>query len=318
MKTEVEQFKMTQIRQRDIRLKEVYEKLPVIEEIDKEISSMGSSMVQLILENPERAKEFTEMTKEKLVYLKGERVKSLVTGGFSADYTDIRYNCNLCEDTGFVDGKECECFKIRLRHEAYKASNLAELIKTQSFERFNLFLFSEEKINGISERDSAKENLDFCRRYAERFDSQEKGILMYGGAGLGKTFLSTCIAKKVIDNGKNVIYQSAVTMFGKYTDYMFNRVSAPEAKEEFDKIKKCELLIIDDLGAEATNAQMTAFLFELLNDRILTGKKTIISTNYNLSEIAKTYSERIHSRLMQHFNILNFKGKDLRTKFYEE
>lgn len=318
VKAEMEQFKMTQIRQRDIRLAEVYKKIPMIEEVDKEISAMGNQMVQLILEQPERAKEFAAMAKEKLTELKNERVRLLASAGFSKDYTDIHYNCTLCEDTGVYRNSECECFKMRLREEAYKESNLSELIKTQTFERFNLFLFSDEKKSGISQRDEARENLDFCKRFADRFDEAQKGILMYGGAGLGKTFLSTCIAKRLIDLGKNVIYHSAVSMFGYYMDYIFNRISSDEARAEFDKMKKCDLLIIDDLGAEATNAQMTSFLFEILNERILAGKKTVISTNYNLQEIAKTYSERIHSRIMQHFMILEFKGSDLREKFYTE
>ncbi len=315
VKQDFEQFKMVQIRRRNMCLEEVYKKIPKIEEMDKEISIMGSQMVSLILENPGRAKEFTEMVKEKLLYLKEERKKLLVSGGFPEDYTDIHYNCPFCEDTGYNDGKECECFKIRLREEAYKESNLCELLKTQSFDKFNLYLFSDEKVKGVSPRDIAKQNLDFCKKYAKNFKNEEKGLFMYGGAGLGKTFLSVCIAKEVIDDGGYVIYNSAVTMFGNYMDYIFNRISSPEARKEIESLKECDLLIIDDLGAEATNNQMTAFLFELLNDRILAGRKTIINTNYNLSEIAKTYSERIHSRLMQYFDIMNFKGEDLREKF---
>lgn len=315
VKKEFEQKKMEQIRLRNERIDIVYKKAPKLLEIDKEISRVGSEMVQLILSKPERADDFVKMVKETLIQMKQERINVLVANGFPKDYTDIKYRCKKCEDTGFVDGAECECYKERLREEAYRESNLSALIKTQTFEKFNVFLFSDKPGNkNISPRELAKENLEFCKNYARDFDSHNRSLLLYGGAGLGKTFLSTCIAKKLIDDGKNVMYQSAVTMFGYYMDYIFNRIEAQEARNEFAKLKKCDLLIIDDLGAESTNAQMSAFLFELLNDRILSDKKTLISTNYNLQEIAKTYSERIHSRIMQHFDIVRFEGTDIRGR----
>lgn len=321
VKSDYEQLKMVEIRKRNKRKAEVYEKIPQISEIDDEISAMGNQMVQLILAEPKRAKDFTAMAKEKLTELKQARIDLLVSNGFSKDYTDIRYQCPICEDTGFLENTECECMKKRLREQAYKESNLYELIKTQSFEKFNLFLFDEKKDlksqNEISPRETARENLNFCKKYANNFETENQSILMYGGAGLGKTFLSTCIAKQVIDSGKNVIYQSAVSMFSYYMDYIFRRVPSEQAREDFEKFKKCDLFIIDDLGAEATNSTMTSFLFELLNERVLAGKKTIISTNYTLNEIASTYSERIHSRIMQYFYLIHFKGNDLRTRNYK-
>lgn len=315
VKVEFEKRKLEQIRLRDERIKEVYEKVPQVAEIDKEISKMGNEMVQLILSEPKRANEFLQMVKDKLLDLKQERINALSSGGFKSDYTDIKYRCNKCEDTGYVNGAECECYKARLREEAYSESNISILIKTQTFEKFNEYLFSDKKDkNGVSQRQVANENFNFCMKYAEEFDKRGDSLLLYGGAGLGKTFLSTCIAKCLIDEGKNVIYQSSVSMFNYYMDYIFNRTESMDARESFERLKKCDLLIIDDLGAEATNVQMSSFLFEILNDRILAGKKTIISTNYNLKEIAMTYSERIHSRIMQHFSILRFIGDDLRGR----
>ncbi len=315
VKTEFEKRKLEQIRLRNERLDEVYKKVPQVAEVDREISKMGNEMVQLILSEPSRADEFLKMVKEKLLELKKERVSELRLAGFSSDYTDMKYNCARCEDTGILNGEECECYKARLREAAYSESNLAILIKTQTFEKFNEYLFSDTDVNGEkSQRKLAKENFEFCKRYADEFDNRSDSLLLYGAAGLGKTFLSTCIAKKLIDDGKNVVYQSAVSMFNYYMDYVFNRVDAKEAREDFERLKKCDLLIIDDLGAEATNMQMISFLFELLNDRILLGKKTIISTNYNLKEISKTYSERIHSRIMQYFSIIRFTGSDLRGR----
>lgn len=317
VKSEYEQLKMTEIRKRNHRLAQIYKTIPQISEIDNEISAMGNQMVQLILSEPNRAKEFTEMAKQKLAELKEARINLLVRYGYPKDYTDVHYSCPVCEDTGFVNGSECECFKKKLRIQAYKESNLYELIKNQSFEKFNPFLFSEKiNKNGMTQRAVAKENLEFCKNYAKNFDNEERGLLLYGGAGLGKTFLSTCIAKQVIDSGKNVIYQSAVSMFSYYLDYIFGRTPPEQARADFEKFKKCDLFIIDDLGAEATNPQMSAFLFELLNDRALAGKKTIISTNYSLNEIASTYSERIHSRIMQYFHLIHFEGDDLRQREY--
>lgn len=317
VKADYEQLKMVETRKRSSRLVEVYGKLPQISEIDKEISIMGNRMVQLILSEPIRAKEFTDMAKDKLSELKKLRSSILVSNGYTADYTDMHYSCPVCEDTGLCADGECECMKKRLREQAYRESNLYELIQTQSFESFNLFLFDDNADNGISARETARQNMEFCKKYANNFDSETQSILMYGGAGLGKTFLSTCIAKRVIDSGKNVIYQSAVSMFSYYMDYLFKRVPADRAREDFERFKRCDLFIIDDLGAEATNASMSAFLFELLNDRVLNGRKTIISTNYTLNEIAATYSERIHSRMMQHFYLIHFDGKDLRARNYD-
>lgn len=313
---EFEQERMYRKAQSKQRLSQVYEKCPKIREIDEEITKTGSCAAIEMLENPSRGAEIAEDLKDSMQMLSSMREKALSEAGFAADYTDISYRCIKCKDEGFIDGVMCECFKKRLTDEAYKNSNLFKLFETQDFKLFDSALFSDkiDKQAGISQKEAMEEALEICKSFVRDFDKEAESLFFYGGVGLGKTFLSTCIAKELIAREYSVVYQSSAKLFSYYNDYLFGRVNPSEGKTQIDRLRECDLLIIDDLGSEAANAQTVSFLFELVNDRILSRKKMVISTNYSIGEIASQYSERLHSRILESFIPVRFFGDDIRIK----
>lgn len=313
---EFEALRLTEASARKARLFEVYEKSDEVKQIDEEIDRVGSGAALEILRDPQNAPAIADDLKESMQMLSAMRERALEKAGFSKDYTNMRYRCDLCKDEGYVDGKQCECFRAFVRKEAYQSSKLFNLFETQGFDRFDAGLFSDEvdAKAGVSQKEAMEEALAVCKSFVKEFDHADYSLFFYGGVGLGKTFLSTCVAKELIDRGYSVIYQSSAKLFSYYSDYLFGRVNVAQARVELDKLAECDLLIIDDLGSEAANAQTVSFLFELVNDRLLTGKKMVISTNYSINEIAKVYSERLHSRILEHFTPVRFFGGDIRLK----
>lgn len=314
--SDFEALRMTEVKERNERLNEVYEKCAQVREIDEEITRVGSNAALEILNNPQKSEEIAADLKESMAMLSELRTRKLCEAGFAADYTDMRYRCNICKDEGYADGKQCECFKARLIKESYKQSSLYKLFDTQNFESFDISLFSNtiDKQAGISQKEAMSEALAVCRSFVKNFADTNDNLFFYGGVGLGKTFLSTCIAHELINSGYSVYYQSSAKLFSIYSDHLFGRISSDEGMSMRKSVAECDLLIIDDLGSEAANSQTVSFLFELVNDRILSGKKMVISTNYSISEIAKIYSERLHSRILEHFVPVRFFGEDVRLK----
>lgn len=312
----LEAQRMVQKSERKRRLFEVYQVCPEVKRIDEEIDRVGSGAALEILNEPHKADAIALDLKESMRMLSDARGKALEKAGFSKDYTDMRYKCAVCKDEGYIDGKMCECFSELVRRELREESKLFNLFETQGFDKFDIELFSDEvdKKAGVSQKEAMEEALAVCRDFAQKFDAAAHSLFFYGGVGLGKTFLSTCIAKELIESGYTVMYQSAAKLFSYYSDYLFGRVNASQARLELDKLIECDLLIIDDLGSEAANAQTVSFLFEIVNDRLLSGRKMVISTNYSINEIAKVYSERLHSRILEHFAPIRFFGADIRLK----
>lgn len=313
---EYEATRLTNVSESKKRLNEVYEKCDEIRKIDEKITQTGSSAALEILNSPQRSEQIARDLKDSMQMLSALRARTLEEAGYSADYTDVKYTCPICKDTGYVKTKQCECFNAKLKKEMYKKSNLFNLFETQGFDKFDISLFGDEvdSQTGISQKEAMSEALSICKHFTDTFSSSRDSLFFYGGVGLGKTFLSTCIAKELIDKGYSVVYHSSAKLFSYYSDYMFGRVSAEEGRAELDRLNECDLLIIDDLGSEAVNSQSVSYLFELVNDRILSGKKMVISTNHSISEIAKVYSERLHSRILEHFIPVRFFGSDIRLK----
>ncbi len=314
--SDFEAQRMTASKERTERLFEVYEKCDEVRKIDEEITRVGSSAALEILNNPQNGEKIAADLKEIMKMLVERRARELRGAGFDENYTEMRYRCDICKDEGYVNGNQCECFRSRIIKEVYKKSDLHKLFDAQNFDNFDLDLFSDtvDKQAGISQKESMSEALAICKSFVKDFESTDDNLFFYGGVGLGKTFLSTCIAKELINAGHSVLYQSSAKLFSAYSDYMFSRISPEEGRAMRERLENCELLIIDDLGSEAVNAQSVSFLFELVNDRILSGKKMVISTNYSISEIAKVYSERLHSRILEHFVPVRFFGEDVRLK----
>ncbi|QEK13496.1 AAA family ATPase [Crassaminicella thermophila] len=309
----VRDFEQKKLNQRKV---EVYNKIPRIEEIDKEISKTGILIAKAILENPTHYEEAVATIHERMDQLKQEKAILLTENNIPINYLQINYQCKDCKDTGFTEnGKKCSCFKQKLINRAYSMSNLDKVLEKENFQSFNMELFSDEPFENedLTPRQNMQHILSVCEGFVINFDTNpDENLLFYGTTGLGKTFLCNCIAKALLDKGKIVVYQTAFKILEILENHKFNKEKTANIKTSYQLLFDSDLLIIDDLGTELTNTFTNTELFNILNSRLIQNKKMIISTNLSPIEIANTYSDRVFSRIFGKFTILNFYGKDLR------
>lgn len=310
---EYENLRALKEDERRARIEKVYSDFPEIEVIDREIYRSGAENVKNILQSPEKADEFNNEYKNKCEELKNKRKKIIEENGIDPSFDAVKYTCEKCSDTGFLsNGKRCACFNQRLINYRYKRSNLSEILERENFETFSFDYYSKEN---DGQKPSPYENIKTiygrAKKFSENFDNEEKGLVFHGATGLGKTFLSSCIAKALMDSGKTVVYLNAPRLFMLYENYRFNRL---EDDSIINDIYTADLLIIDDLGTEPQTKNNISFLFDLISDRLSNNRKMIISTNYNMNELTKMYSSRFTSRLYEYFLIYGFYGNDIRIE----
>ena len=290
---------------------ETYKRLPLLAQMDAKISDTATAYTRRMI-NGENVRE--QMTNE-LEQLFDKKREYLAENGLEADAFEPKYSCGICNDTGFANGAVCSCFEKRVIEENFKSSNIGDTLAHQTFENFSLDYYSDKNLENFSfsPRDSMKRNFDVCVTFAEKFDKSAKSLLFLGGTGLGKTFLSTCIANRLLALGKSVIYISAVDFFKRIEKARFDN-------ENTDVIlfESCDLLIIDDLGTEAPSVYTTAVFSDILDKRIRCGKKMIFSSNNALSEFKNLYGERVYSRLAGEFDCRLFMGKDIRIRRFNK
>ena len=302
-------------RERDSRVASVYERVPEIKEIDKKIAQIGSSTLRAILTDPDNKNAKDDM-KSKFRILSQRRSELLKAENIPEDFDKIQYKCKKCNDTGYEEGVgRCSCFRQKIIQrvigDLYKRSNMSELLERQNFDTFRLDVYSKEKAAGYSKTpyDNMRNIKRYCEDFAEHFDEKKKSLVFYGDTGLGKTFMSSCIAKYLMDRERTVTYLRASKLFKMFDDERFGRLSGG-----MDEIYKSDLLIIDDLGAEAEYRNNSSYLLELIDERIMNGKKIIINTNLNFEMLEKRYSKRFSSRILESFNMIYFFGEDIRRK----
>ncbi len=299
------------------RRRKVYATVPEIEEIDRAISSAGLSIISLAITNPADIEQQVRKLRNQQKELQAKRKALLIENGFSESELTLDYTCQHCQDTGIVGNQVCDCYERRLILKAFEKSNLSQQLSQQSFKTFNLSLFSQEVDSqfGISPYENMRQILSICHNFADSFDQPGKSLLFWGSPGLGKTFLSTCIAKALIETGHSVIYETTYQIVSLLEDYKFKRTDDSTAlKAQTQRLYDSDLLILDDLGAEFVTPYTNAALFDILNSRLITGKKTILNTNLDLKELSTRYSERLVSRIIGSYHKLFFFGEDLRLK----
>ena len=298
-----------------LRQEEIYEKIPRIKEIDNQIGSSSINITKLILADTKNSTKLIEELHQNTIDLQMEKGELLSVNNYPTDYLTIKYTCKICLDTGFVDNQKCSCFKQKIINYLYKQSNLSNLLSSQNFDTFD-FIYYSDKIDK-EHKESPKQNMQniykTCLDFSKNFDKSFRNLLFTGTTGLGKTFLSSCIAKDLLDKGKTVYYQTAFKIFDLLEEYQFNK-STNFNKEDLNMLFDTDLLIIDDLGAEFINSYTKSEFFNIINSRILNNKKTIISTNFNMNELLSMYSERVASRIVENYEILDFFGDDIRIK----
>ncbi|OPJ55425.1 ATP-binding protein [Alkalithermobacter paradoxus] len=300
----------------DRRKKEVYDKIPKIKEIDDEIFKIGLKLAKSVLQFPDERDLVVENCKTQMNTLSKHKSELMEANGYPINYLDIEYVCNNCKDTAFLDdGSKCACLNQKLITLAYKTSNLSKVLEKENFNTFNEDLFSDQKTPGedVSPRENIWNIYSICESFILNFDKDNgENLLFYGTTGLGKTFMCNCIAKELLDKGKIVIYQTAFRILEIIEEYKFRKENSPLSRENYKLLFDCDLLVIDDLGTEVTNSFTNSEIFNIVNTRLIQGKKTIISTNLSPMEIANTYTDRIFSRIFSSFRILKFYGQDLR------
>ena len=310
------------ILEQKIRKQKVHNKIPRIKAIDEEIMEIGLSMSRAIIENPESYRGDLEDIKTHMERLKMEKAYLLTENNIPVDYLDIQYECMECEDTGYLlNGSRCNCLVQTLIDKAYDMSNIKTVLKKENFDTFNINIFPDEIYEGesISPRENMKNISGICVDFVNNFDNRnDENLLFYGSTGLGKTFMSNCIAKALLDMNKIVIYQTAFKILEIIERRRFGRDVDRFEDYEYDLLFSSDLLIIDDLGTELSNAFTNAEIFNIVNTRLLGGKKTIISTNLTPKEISDTYTDRVFSRVLEKFIPLKFYGPDLRYYRWEE
>lgn len=293
------------------RLQQAYEQLPRLKEIDLRLRKTMTLAAQTVFTQGGDARAAMEEVRQANVALQQER-NALVQQHFEPGYLDEKPICDNCGGSGYVGSTMCGCLSRLCREEQKKELKLLAC-NDADFDRFRLDYYSDEVIRdmGVSPRKLMELNLNICRKYAYSFGPGSGNLLFCGDTGLGKTFLSACIAGVVADRGYSVAYESANNLFAKLEKHRFH--PSDETRIEVAKLMDCDLLIVDDLGTELSGSFVNSALYTLINDRLLSGKPMIISTNFSADELAKRYTPQIASRLKGNFNLRVFAGSDIRV-----
>ena len=292
-------------------LAEAYRRCPRIREIDIQLRRTMAQAAQAAFQQGSDGQELLRKAREENLALQRER-EELAFANFEAGYLDDSPICTLCGGSGYVGSTMCECLMELCRQEQKKEVSILSGSK-DSFNQFRLDYYPDryEPQWGGSPRAIMEKNLQICRRYAMTFTLNAGNLLFVGGTGLGKTYLSACVARAVADRGYSVVYETAGHLFSKLEQAKFS--PSEENRREAAKFTECDLLIVDDLGTEMPGQFVTAALYGLLNDRLLGGKPMVVSTNLNIDETARRYSPQIASRLQGAFQRLTFVGEDIRV-----
>lgn len=294
------------------RQEEIYKQIPAVKAIDEEISSISVAQAKRLLEGDEEA---LLSLKKKVNQLTAERTSLITSNGYPVDYLRKKYRCPDCKDTGYINGKKCHCFRQAAIDLVYMQSNLKQTLEEENFDHFQLDLYAKDEQDsktGLSAYETAEKALKESHDFVRHFNESSQSLLFYGGTGVGKTYLSNCIAKDLLDSGHSVIYFTAFDLFELFRNNTFQRDR--ESSSDYQNVFNCDLLIIDDLGTEMSNSFTTSQLFLCLNERILRRKSTVISTNLEIGEIADVYSERTFSRIFSHYELIHLCGTDIRIK----
>ena len=310
---EDKQHRARQFRERQQQL---FAREPELADIDRRLRGTMSQIITRALKGGRDPVPAIHAIRDENLALQRRRGEILTALGCPADYLEEKPRCARCGDAGFLpDGSMCACLRSY-----YAREQIAELshmldIGSQSFDTFRLDYYSTDR-GGLprSPREAAQRNLEICQSFARDFRPGKQNLLLFGAPGLGKTFLSACIARVVSEDGFSVVYDTAGHIFSQFEAAKFRRDDVDEPDESVERCMACDLLILDDLGAEFATAYSQSVLYQVINDRMTEGRATIISTNLDLPALSKAYNERILSRLIGSYTMLGFVGRDIRQQ----
>lgn len=312
---EYDRRKLTNKRIMKQRQQQVYSQIPALKQIDEELITQSMEAARLAIKGDSSAiEELRQKTKE----LMGCKTELLMSNGYPVDYLEPVYTCNQCKDTGYIEQDKCQCFKQAIVDLVYSQSTIQDIIKYENFDNFRYDFYSKEvqnPITGLTPYENILKVVTQCKSFIERMPDGYQNLLIYGNAGVGKTFLANSIANELLQKGVTVLYLTSYQLFELLEKNRFGKNSEQynqQTSTDEDFIYQCDVFIIDDLGTELNNSFVTSELYNCINERHLLKKSTIISTNLTPTELSATYSERICSRIMGDYTFLNVYGDDIR------
>ena len=296
----------------ETRIARVYESIPRIKDIDKEIRETNLLRIRSLFNGGD-----TDAFTKRIEDLNAEKDRLLKAKGVPAKYMEMHYHCYFCKDTGVYQGRPCSCKKALIARDLYSQSEIEGRIRSENFDNFNANLFRKSRME--DELESPYENIiaikENLQQYVENFRPGFKSLYFYGKVGTGKTFMLNCLAKALMDKGYSLLYQSSIELLDFLTTYQFMYAESKlQNKDKHDLIFSVDILIIDDLGTEPKNDRAQANLFEVINRRIVAGKTTFISSNIPPHDLGAAYDARISSRIMGEYELYEFYGNDLRAR----
>ena len=298
--------------QLEARRNEIYRVIPAVRELEAEIASRSVAGAKRLLAGDTGA--LAEL-REELADLREQKAILIRAKGYPEDYLTLHYRCPDCEDTGWRQGRKCHCFLRAQMKLLYAQSNLDHVLDQENFSRLSYDYYDSSEIIpelGLTNADYMHRVVAGCREFAADFDRKKENLLFTGSTGVGKTFLTNCIAKELIDSGHSVIYLSAGDLFEVFSRNKFDYDTPEDMRDTYRYILDCDLLIIDDLGTELNNSFTSSQLFYCINERMNMNRSTIISTNLSLKQLRDSYTDRVTSRIMR-YRIIPLYGRDIRV-----
>ena len=302
-------FRQYEERQKENRLETerrhacVYESIPEFQKLENAVASLAVAQGKKLLSGDEKA---LDALRKSLADLKAQKEQLLLDAGFSVNFLDPVFCCPDCQDTGYIGREKCHCFRQAEISLLYEQSGIQDLLKQNNFSLLSYEYFRGEALALFQNA------VKTCQSFIKNFNSDYHNLFFYGTVGTGKSFLSCCVAKELMDQGHSVIYFGATGLFDLLSNAAFHTKDREERQNAYSDLYRCDLLIIDDLGTELTNQFTSSQLFSLLNERHLGKKSTLISTNFTLAQLRDRYSDRIFSRITSNFEVCRLAGEDIR------
>lgn len=292
------------------RTEDAYRQIPELEDLDSRISVISLEAAKRRIQDPaaDLGAYRTEMASI------AERKKTLLTvNGLPEDYLELTCDCPLCHDTGYVDGVRCRCFDRIASGILYGDGSLSEIQKKSGLASFSFEPYSDtmtDRTGGRTDLENARAAYAAAKDAAGRIGSSGSSLYIYGNTGVGKTWLSQCVASEALQKGHSVLYFSAGDFFDTLVKSAYSGREGEDAAMRL--IRRCDLLVLDDLGTETSTAFTVSAFFRVINSRLAEQKSTIISSNLSLRELSGKYSERVFSRIMDGYHIIRLTGNDIR------
>ena len=289
------------------RLARIHEQIPELSSLEESMTGFQAEKVRAaVSQDRGRMAELEEEIRR----LSDRRTALLAEHGLSLSDLEPVYGCPDCHDTGYIGGQKCHCFLQAEIDLLYHQSHLKEVLEKENFTTFSYSWYEGE------DRELMRRNVMEARMFIENFDKSFQNLLLLGAVGTGKTFLSNCIAKELMDSCHSVVYLTAFQLFDLLSKAAFGtgKNAQQNYQQTYPYIFDCDLLIIDDLGTELPNSFTVSQFFLCVNERILRKKSTLISSNLDMEALRNIYSERTLSRIISCYTIRQLPGNDIRIK----